>query len=1245
MSEIQTKQEIQKSVFNFDKEDICDSAIDFFSTLGYRSQRRMSHVDITRENISELFDSDQPFYADKALTEDWVSVHFLFQLAEEDLDLSSQERLPIGGANKYSSGLYKSYIFFAVDLEKEYYTRTQLSQITREINKLFMMPVMVLFRHGNSLSLAIIDRRPNKREEHKDVLEKITLIKDIQIKSPHRAHIEILFDLSLEQLNYKHEIRSMMDLHHAWQKTLDASELNKRFFKELANWYFWAVDKVEFPEGAGDDEETRNATSVIRLITRLIFIWFIKEKGLVPDILFERNMLDEVLTFDDPNESTYYKAILQNLFFATLNQEMNTEDNPDNRKFRGRTSRPGGRDQHYLIHNVYRYERYFKDSDQALRIFEDIPFLNGGLFECLDHKDKDNPRKVIRIDGFSDRDDNPLRVPDELFFGEEREVDLNEAYGTTSKTYKTCGLIHILNRYKFTLEENTPIDQEVALDPELLGRVFENLLAAYNPETGSTARKNTGSYYTPREIVDYLVDESLVIYFSKRLKNKMEDTKNIEGKLRELLSYFEASHSFNEMEADVIINSINDLSILDPAVGSGAFPMGVLLKLVLVLSKLDPGNRRWKKTQLKKASQISDPVIREKFIQDIEKSFEENTLDYGRKLYLIENCIFGVDIQPIAVQIAKLRFYISLIIDQDINKSKGNYGLQPLPNLETKFVAANSLVPINKPQQRTLRNPEIDEKEEELAELRRRTFSARTPKTKEKYRKLEKQIRLELSELLEKDGFQRGVIERIISWDPYDKNDSASFFDPEWMFGNYDLFDIVIGNPPYIGEKGNKDKFAVVKRGPLGKRYYQGKMDYFYFFFHLALNLVKTGGVVSYITTNYYITADGAENLRRDIKKRSIVKNIVNFNELKIFEAATGQHNMITVLVKNGSISDQILVNTAITHRNRSASKADIQKILAGYDNQTDYYEFEQGKLFHGSADYIRLALKPVSAVLDKMLIGTVPLSELCNVNQGIITGADKVTQRHIDNYDISSEVNDGIFVLNDIDIERIEINHNERSILRPWFKNSDVARWVTSKEPNEYVIYSSYDTVDDIKNFPNIYQHLRKFEEITSRYSYRWHDLHRPRDEKIFKGRKIVAPQRSRFNVFGFNNRNWYASADVYFITKNEKEINVSLKYLLGLLNSHLYYIWLYHRGKRKGEDLELYATPLNQIPIPMKNKNNSETISEIERVVNKILEIKEEDPSSDVSLFEEEIDNLVYKLYKLDDEEVRLIKKPIAD
>ena len=802
------KKEIESALAKIPASDFLETTKGLLAVLGYRSERTLNLSGNVDDFIQRLPARTQDTETEGEFRVAVESVKPVFQVTGDEINASDQGTLFESPA--FDEGKAKSFMFFTVKLKGKDYARGKYAQFTREINKRIVMPVVVLFQVENRLTIGFVRRRSHKLNPKRNVLEQVTLIKDIDLDNPHRAHLDILFELSLAEcakwMVTNNQPENFDGLLTAWLARLDTEELNKRFFSEIANWYFWAVEQVRFPDDASEDVEVRNATSVIRLLTRLIFVWFVKEKGLVPDALFNQTELDEILINTDPHESTYYTAILQNLFFATLNQEMNTAEKPNNRKFRGE-----GR-QHYNITSLYRYKRYFTDPDKVLRLFEAIPFLNGGLFECLDVRAKDNDKVILRVDGFSDRDDSLLHVPNELFFSDERTVDLNKAYGTKKEEYKVQGLIDTLDLYKFTVTENTPIEEEVALDPELLGKVFENLLAAYNPQTKKNARKQTGSFYTPREIVNYMTDESLVAYLKNELRahaqpqgdisvhtppsqldftgqaepvqteldmgsesrSDDEQKSELEKKLRNLLAYNDEPNPFNEADTETLIKAIDSLKILDPACGSGAFPMGVLHKLVFILGKLDPRNDRWRQRQIDRvestvemAEKIDDSTVRDNTIRDLEgeivsinEAFERNELDYGRKLYLIENCIYGVDIQPIAVQIAKLRFFISLIVDQQLDDSQANRGVRPLPNLETKFVAANTLLGVEKPDQLTFRNPEIDRKEKELENVRRKHFTALTPSTKAKYRHLDTQIRTQIGELLKAEGFPHETTEK-----------------------------------------------------------------------------------------------------------------------------------------------------------------------------------------------------------------------------------------------------------------------------------------------------------------------------------------------------------------------------------------------------------------------------------------------------------------------------------------------------
>ncbi|MCD6532538.1 MAG: Eco57I restriction-modification methylase domain-containing protein [Deltaproteobacteria bacterium] len=727
-------------------------------------------------------------------------------------------------------------------------TRSQLAEITRSFNREFCYtPVVVVFKYENInknyIAFANAERLKFKQEWREgEKAGKVSLLRDIDLDNPHSGHLQILSELAISRSGKK-AVNSFTDLYTYWQTVFNVSLLNKKFYEELSNWYFWAIKEVTFPSqptlneiiketGKKDNQRLEdlihehNAKNVIRLLTRFLFVWFIKEKNLVPEELFDLEYLkNEILNdfspyhVDDKNtlfelinidtKSNYYKAILQNLFFATLNCPLEKKAGKDKRN-RGFSKKNFG-----VLH-LMRYEKKFKNSDLFLEMMNNnVPFLNGGLFECLDKRgEREKREERIYIDGFSDNlpKEHDLIVPDYLFFGLNEKVDLSSVVGIKNKKTEQAmvkGLINIFKSYKFTIAENTPIEEDIALDPELLGKVFENLLASYNPETKTTARKQTGSFYTPREIVNYMVDESLIAYLKNAVKDWCMSEDELDSKLHQLLSFDPVNPFENDQSLQKkIIKALDHCTILDPACGSGAFPMGILQKMVHVLQKIDPLNSYWQELQMKKALQetesvfrLADKETRKQKLIEINEAFDTqiNDPDYARKLFLIENCIYGVDIQPIAAQISKLRFFISLVVDQKVDITKENFGIRPLPNLETKFVAANTLIGIEKPvkQGNLFTNPEINELEEKLKVVRHRIFSIKKPQRKKELRQEDQILREKMGNLLVADGWQSKSARQLADWDPYDQNASSAFFDSEWMFGIKDGFDVVIGNPPY----------------------------------------------------------------------------------------------------------------------------------------------------------------------------------------------------------------------------------------------------------------------------------------------------------------------------------------------------------------------------------------------------------------------------------------------------------------
>jgi hypothetical protein len=740
-------------------------------------------------------------------------------------------------------------------------TRTVISRILRDNANVFYGLFVVSNKDTSTWELVnarLVDGKANR-----------LILRRILVGTGRGARIATerlqLVDLDGREKISAQEIQALHD------SAFDVEGISKEFYQKIAAWYFWAQKHkgVAYPRSISSDAD--QSIFFIRMLTRLNFCWFMRAKGLIPEKLFDLKFIKEGLKDSKKDKGDYYKAILQNLFFATLNREIN------DRSFRRKNDK--GLDGNYGVTTLYRYADLMKNPEEMLALFKKVPFVNGGLFECLDDT---SIKPEVRLDDFSENGKNILCIPDELFFGREREIDLSGTYGDKKhKKDSVAGLISILIRYQFTVEENTPLDQAVALDPELLGKVFENLLASYNEETKTTARKALGAFYTPREIVDYMVDESLLAY----LKGKLPDTPS--DKLRGLLAYNDEPHVLSNDDVETLITAIDHLKALDPAVGSGAFPMGMLHKLVHVLGKLDPRNEKWKARQLGK---IEDVSLRE----DAERAFRDNPADYGRKLYLIQNCIYGVDIQPVAIQIAKMRFFISLIVDQkQTGEAERNYGILALPNLETNFVAANTLIGINRPQQLSLRNPDIEKKEKELHRVRQDHFNAKTPKTKVKCREKDEKLRTEIAELLKHEGWGDTAARQLANWNPYDQNASSGFFDPEWMFGITDGFDITIGNPPYgiVFDIRYKEQLEVLY--PTFKR----NNDIYVAFFEKSISILRVLGIINLITPNTYMNGDYFKVLRKHFKEKTIIREIVDFKNSKIFQDPT-VYVCITMLQK-----------------------------------------------------------------------------------------------------------------------------------------------------------------------------------------------------------------------------------------------------------------------------------------------------------------------------------------------------------
>ena len=990
------------------------------------------------------------------------------------------------------------------------------------------------------------------------------------------------------------------------KRVIDYDDLRNRFsveklatdfYKDLQNWFGCALDVVSFPNDLDDpeDDDKYNAESIIRLITRLIFVWFLKQKNLVPKEFFdEKYIADNLLKDFSPNEqfglfgqksleSKYYKAILQNLFFAMLNSPITKEGKTElsERHFRKLTDKGDPSQTDFNNNKLMRYESMFKNPQLFIDLAnQTVPFLNGGLFDCLDKK-----TKRFYLDGFSDKAEvkKALVVPDYLFFSDDIVADLSTFYNDKKKYNEhVTGIIKIFSRYNFTIEENTPFDKEVSLDPELLGKVFENLLASYNPETHTTARKQTGSFYTPREIVQYMVDESLIAYLNKVVGDELEE------EYRKLLRYTDEDLNLTEKQKYSIMSAIYNCKVLDPACGSGAFPVGMLQQMVHILSQLDPSNEQWKQMVLDEAVKESRNAFlaetleeREQRLNEINETFEDQLKnpDYKRKLYLIENCLYGVDIQSIAIQICKLRFFISLVVDQKTNnKPEDNFGIRPLPNLEAKFVAANTLIGLNKKNDFPLFDiVQVKEKMQEMKEINHKIFYLKH-KAKEKHQAKIQEIKSEIANLLKENGIiGNEEVQQLQTWDRFDQNSFSPFFDSELMFGVKDGFDIVIGNPPYIDAKDQLKKEELrIQREKLSKdkRYktlFQ-KWDLYIAFMEIGIRyFCKENGIFTMIVPYPLSNQLYAREMRKMITEEYDLLEVVDLYNVKVFDNATVT-NCIPIIRKSHSVTE-FLVSHADKNKNISHSYSKHLDHLI-QDNNTYVWNFT-------------LENRNANRHPDMYVLG-----DFCYISVGMVLNADeKKAKGQFKKEDLISNVYDDIHCKQYIegkDLERYNV------------KRIRFLEWGTKRSPNELRRPTFEELYTNKKILINALGQLKATIDLNGklyceqqvRMALLWDDLKNVSNKSITSSIKKFSKLKR--------------------CEMEELSRKVDPLYLLGILNSKYASILL--TDIRSG-DYHIVPEHIRNIPIALVSKGQQQPIIEL---VNSILVAKQLDPKADTSLEE---------------------------
>jgi len=914
-------------------------------------------------------------------------------------------------------------------------------------------------------------------------------------------------------------------------KICDYNELKKRFDKEVVTEEFFQnykrlyldlIEDLEIDKKFNQFVKTINLSVDIfarKLMGQIIFCYFLQKKGWLGA------MTDKNLESGDVN-------FFRNQFNKCASQNKN-------------------------FYNDYLEPLFYEGLNQENNDFIckslncKVPYLNGGLFEEI--KNYDWKKETIKIDNLK------------------------------FSNHQKDGILDIFDLYNFTVDESTDFDVEIAIDPEMLGKVFESLIPEH-------LKKTHGVFYTHRSVVNFMCRESLTSYLFSNLNYKIPK--------KDLLALFFVANeteylNFSNLPVSIkkyshLINyKLGQISVCDPAAGSGAFPIAMMI-------------------EISKARYLLQ-----------EKKIRKRPILYFKKFF-IENSLYAIDIDPGSIEVAKLRLWLSLIVDE----KKYNKDLI-LPNLDFKIIESNSL----KTHQIDLFN--IIEFNH-LATLKSNFFN-------ETNKKKQYLIKNEIDKIIFKFKNENKFDFRIIFFEKFNSNNSKN-----------DGFDIVIGNPPYVGSKKGGEEFKEIREGDLNI-FYIRLMDYFYFFFHQALNILKSNGIGCYITTNYYITATQGKTLRNDLKSRSKILSLVNFNELKIFQSAKGQHNLITTFTKDKNYRQNC--KTILTTRTGDADDSILDELFYGNNSKDLKKDIENDFLYEGDDNYIRLDGKIQNdgsienTILNKIVKDSQKLITYFDVDLGIQTGLDKINKSHLIKYNFlkPKDFNKGIYVLDYQEINKLKLDSDEKKIVKKMYKNSDIHKYFTNENTDKFLLYLTRDL--DINNFPNIKKHIYSYKKIIDTRSTnrgeiqaalklgKWWVVYSAKSSKTFEGEKIVCPQRSKINKFAYQNGNFYANRDVYYI-RNKISNSLNLRFLTTILNSKLFYFWLKKKGKVKGESLELYHTPLSEIPIKFFEEKD------IIYLANCLKNIEENKNIKNINFNDAQINNKIYELYKLTNEEIKYLE-----
>lgn len=1141
--------------------------------------------------------------------------------------------------------------------------REFVAKLLREWNK---NAALVIFYNENSKNWRISFIRLNYEFTSKGIEEKITPAKRLSYVVGEEEASKTVKDQFFSLANMEESV-SLEQL----EGLFALEKVTNEFFKEYKNKYLDIKETLIKDENFVSEalkHDTENPESFIegfskKLMGQIAFIYFLQKKGwlgieIVPESLsfeeynriYERALdtekevldkvyfrekkdlytlnKDELKKLDNKKESELLVGAFHNTeyfkdwgsgkkkFLRELFEKHKKEDKNNGKTFFEDYLEP-------LFYNNFSEDRGEKQYSAEFNCR--LPFLNGGLFDPYgDYNWKDT---IFNLD-------------DSLFSND-----------------KNDGILDIFDRYNFTINENDNYETEVAVDPEMLGKVFENLLEVSD-------RKSKGAFYTPREIVRYMTNESIMNYLLSHLEEKEISKEDLEylfnlGEFTKEYDeqIFEKDYLKNDeelkkgifgMPRNIIIYSkeidelLKKVKIADPACGSGAFPLGILNEIVRARNVL---------TFYMNMIEVLKEKDEKNYWSRLDKKQKSRT-PYKLKLYAIQNSLYGVDIEPSAIDITKLRLWLSILVDST------NNDVRPLPNLDFNFMIGNSLIDEFEGMKlfdETLLDDKVLEKkvkkvkktenmklfrgiEEVQQDILNEIFVKQSLFFNENNSNRKKELKNDIEELennlIKLTLTENGNHKKLEEIENGRKERRKPYF--LWklefakVFKENGGFDIVIGNPPYIGEGKNKDIFLPVQETSFGKKYYIGKMDFWYFFTSLGIELLKENGTLSYIAPNNWLTTAGGKKMRNHIMKETIIKEFIDFGDYMVFENAS-QQTMVFLLEKNKEKNiikicfSKILFNKEVL--------VDLEKFLLKNksDNYVYYISNIDRKKYIEDSNIVFLN-NIIDTITSKIKLQENFKFSANEITNGIHPHHAIVTKKMLEQLKNNYKIGDGIFVLTDNEIKKLSLNENEKKLLKPLYESELLTKYTYKKDNHKYIIYtdSSFKDISQMKEYPILKKHLDNFKEVITSDN-KPYGLHRARKEEFFTENKIVSLRKTSEPYFCYLDKPSYFMAEFYIL----KTDRINMKYLTGLLNSKLVAFWLRYMGKMQGSNYQIDKEPLMNIPLKIADENTENKIIDL---VDEIIELKK--LNKDTQYLEDKIDEMVYDLYELTEEERELIR-----